>query len=179
MLVIITILVFIHYELGINYAKDIRNLYLGNNIFLIVELDGGNIMKIQISDTIITDEYSVMAKTEDIKKIAKKVADSPNGIVIVKGRDSKVVGIVRFREIIDLLLSKKDPAKLKFKDVIQKNIMTIKDTDNVERVIKRIRRRKPVATIVVNDKNQLVGYFSDSDMNYAGACLSIMNNILK
>ena len=136
-------------------------------------------MKIQIRDTIITDEYSVMTKTDDIKKIASKVAASPNGVVIVKGREGKVLGVVTYREVIDILLRKKDPAKLRFKDVIQENIMTIKDTDNVETVIKRMKRRKPVATIVVNDRDQLVGYFSDSDRNYAQTCLSIMGNILK
>ena len=131
-------------------------------------------MKIEVRDTIINDEYSVMTKTDDIKKIAKRVSTSPSGVVIVKGRDSEIMGVVTFREIIDVLSSKKDISKLKLKDV-----MTIKETDNVDRVISRVKRRKPDATIVVNERDQLVGYFSDSDMSYASACQKIMKDMLK
>ena len=42
---------------------------------------GGKFMKIEVRDTIINDEYSVMTKTDDIKKIAKKVSASPSGVV--------------------------------------------------------------------------------------------------
>ena len=136
-------------------------------------------MKILVKDTIITDEYSVMTKTDDVKKIAKKVADSPNGVVIVKGRESKILGVVTYNIIIDLLLSKKDISKLKFDDIIQKKIMIINDTDEIDRVIQRINRRKPVATVVVDKKGQLAGYFSESDLSYAVACQKIVNNILK
>ena len=136
-------------------------------------------MKIMVKDTIITDEYSVMTKTDDVKKIAKKVADSPNGVVIVKGRESKILGVVTYNVIIDLLLSNKDISKLKFDDIIQKKIMIINDTDEIDRVIQRINRRKPVATVVVDKKGQLAGYFSESDLSYAEACQKIVNNILK
>ncbi|WP_455392055.1 CBS domain-containing protein [[Eubacterium] cellulosolvens] len=136
-------------------------------------------MKIQIKDTIITDEYAVMTKTNDLKKLAKKIADSPNGVVIVKGRDSKILGVVTFKEIINILLSKKNLSKLKFDDVIQKKIMIVNDTDEVDKIIQRINRRKPVATIVVNKHGQLAGYFSASDLGYAKACQTIVNNILK
>lgn len=136
-------------------------------------------MKVQIRDTIITDEYSVMAKTDDIMKIAKKVADSPSGVVIVKGKDSKILGVVTYKEIIKSLMKSKKSSKLKLTDVLDKNIMTVNESDNIEKVIKRIKRRKPIATIVVNKNGQLVGYFSNSDVNYAEACQKIVNNILK
>jgi len=136
-------------------------------------------MQIQVRDAIIHDEYSVMTKTDDIKKIAKKVANSPNGVVVVKGRDSKVLGVVKFTDVINLLLDKKNLSKLRLKDILQKNIMIIKDTDKIERVLKRIKRRKPAATVVVNEKEQLVGYFSDSDMSYAQACQKFLNTVLK
>ena len=148
-------------------------------------------MKILVRDTIINDEYSVMTKTDDVKKIATKIASSPNGVVIVKGRDSKILGVVTFREIINNTLKKKDLSKLKFNDIIQTNIMMvekpnpkqkmmiIKDTDNIERVIKRMNRRKPVAAVVINEKDQLVGYFSESDKSYAEACQKVVNNILR
>jgi CBS domain containing-hemolysin-like protein len=136
-------------------------------------------MKIQVRDTIITDEYSVMVKTNDVKKIADKVAKSPNGVVVVKGKDSKILGVVTFREIINQTLDNKDLKKLKFDDLLQKKIMIIKDTDNVDRVIKRIKRRKPVATVVVNEKEQLVGYFSESDKSYAEACQKLVSSMLK
>lgn len=135
--------------------------------------------KIEVRDTIITDEYSVMTKTDDFNKIAKKVFESPTGLVIVKGRDNKILGVVTYKEIIDLYLNKKDLSKVKLKDVIQDNIMKIKDTDNIEKIIKRIKRRKPIATVVENKKGQLVGYFSDSDLNYANACVKIIKTFLK
>jgi Mg2+/Co2+ transporter CorB len=136
-------------------------------------------MKILVKDTIITDEYSIMTKSDDIKKVAKKVAASPNGVVIVKGRDSKILGVVTFEEIITALLSKKNISKLKLDDIIQTKIMIVNDTDEIDKIIQRINRRKPVATIVVNKKGQLAGYFSQSDLNYANACQKIVNNILK
>ena len=139
----------------------------------------GGIMKVQIRDTIITDEYSVITKTDNILKIAKKIADSPNGLVIVKGKNNKILGVVTFREIINAMLESKDLSKLKFNDVIQKNIMTVTDTDNIEKVIKRIKRRKPIATIVVDKKGSLAGFFSESDLSYANACQQLINNILK
>jgi CBS domain containing-hemolysin-like protein len=140
--------------------------------------NGGN-MEVQIRDTIITDEYLVMGKTNDILKIAEKVAESPSGLVIIKEKKGHVLGVITFKEIINNLLKKKNLKKVKFTDIIQKNIMKVKDTDNIEKVMKRIRRRKPIATIVVNDKDQLVGYFSESDLSYAKACQKIIDNILK
>ena len=116
----------------------------------------GATMEVQIRDTIITDEYSVMAKTDNLKKIAQKVADSPSS-----------------------MLNEKKLSNLKLNDVLQKNFMSVKETDNIEKVIKRSKRRKPVAIVVLNSKSQLVGYFSDSDLSYANACQQIVNNILK
>jgi CBS domain-containing protein len=136
-------------------------------------------MEVQVRDTIITDEYLVMKKTDNIVKIAEKVAESPSGLVIIQEGKGKILGVVTFRDIIELLLKNKNINKIKFKDVVQKNIMKVRETDNIEKVIKRIKRRKPVATIVVNEKDKLVGYFSDSDLSYAEACKSIIDNILK
>jgi predicted transcriptional regulator len=136
-------------------------------------------MEVQVRDTIITDEYLVMKRTANITKIAKKVSQSPSGLVIIQGKNEKILGVVTYKEIIDTLLAKKDLKKTKLKDILQKNIMTVKDTDNIERVIKRIKRRKPIATIVVNDKNKLVGYFSESDLSYADACRNIIDHIFK
>ena len=136
-------------------------------------------MKIQVKDTIISDEYAIMTMTNDFKKIAKKVADSPSGLVIVKGKDSKIMGVVTYSEIINRLLTEKDVSKIKFGDVIQNKIMIVNDTDELEQVIKRINERKPIATIVVNKKGQLAGLFSRSDLSYAEACQKIVNNILK
>jgi predicted transcriptional regulator len=136
-------------------------------------------MKIQIKDTIINDEYAVMTKTNDIKKIAKKVAASPGGVVIVKGKDSKILGVVTYEKVINVLLSKKDVSKVKFNDVIQNKIMIINDTDEIDKVISRVHKRKPVATIVVTKKGRLAGYFSRSDLSYAEACQKVVSNILK
>jgi predicted transcriptional regulator len=136
-------------------------------------------MEVQVRDTIITDEYLTMKRTADITKVAKKVSQSPSGLVIIQGKNDKILGVVTFKEIIDTLLKRKDLKKTKLKDILQKNIMTVKDTDNIERVIKRIKRRKPIATIVVNDKNKLVGYFSESDLSYADACRNIIDHIFK
>ncbi len=136
-------------------------------------------MKVQVRDTIITDEYLVMKKTDDIVKIAEKVAESPSGLVIIQESKGTILGVVTYRDIINLLLKKKDIKKIKFNDVIQKNIMKVKETDNIEKVIKRMKRRKPVATIVVNEKDKLVGYFSDSDLSYAEACKKIIDHMLK
>ena len=136
-------------------------------------------MEVQVRDTIISDEYLVMNKTNDVLKIAKKVAESPSGLVVIKETKGKVLGVVTFRNIIENLLKTKDISKIKFNNILQKNIMKVKDTDNIEKVIKRIKRRKPVATIVVDEKDQLVGYFSDSDLSYAEACKNIIDQILK
>lgn len=136
-------------------------------------------MKILVKDTIINDEYAVMTKTNDIKKLSKKVASSPSGVVIVKGKDSKILGVVTFSHVIDVLLSNDNLSKIKFEDMIQKKILLINDTDEVEKVISRIKKRKPIATIVVNKRGQLAGYFSNSDLSYAEACHKVVSTILK
>ncbi len=136
-------------------------------------------MEVQVRDTIITDEYLVLEKTDDIEKLAKKVAESPSGLVIIQEKKDKIIGVITYKEIITTFLTKKNIKKVKLTDILQKNFMTVKDTDNIEKVMKRINRRKPVATIVVNEKNKLVGYFSDSDLSYASACKKVIDHILK
>ena len=136
-------------------------------------------MEVQVRDTIITDEYLAINKTDNIVKIAKKLAESPNGLVIIKEGKGKVLGVVTFKEIITSVLNKKELSKLKLKDVIQKNYITVKETDNIDKVIKRIKRRNPVATIVVDERDRLVGYFSNSDLSYADACKQLIDHLLK
>lgn len=136
-------------------------------------------MEVQVRDTIISDEYLVMKKTNDVLKIAQNVAKSPTGIVIIQENEGKVLGVVTYSEIITNLLKAKDIKKVNVNDILQKNFMKVKDTDSIEKVIKRVKRRKPVATVVVNEKDDLVGYFSSSDLSYAEACKKIIDNILK
>ena len=136
-------------------------------------------MEVQVRDTIITDEYLTINKTDNIVKIAKKLVESPNGLVIIKQGKGKVLGVVTFKEIITSVLNKKDLSKLKLKDVLQKNYITVKETDNIDKVIKRIKRRNPIATIVVDDRDRLVGYFSNSDLSYADACKQLIDHLLK
>jgi CBS domain containing-hemolysin-like protein len=136
-------------------------------------------MEVQVRDTIITDEYLKMKKTNDIEKIAQKVAESPSGLVIIEEKKDQILGVITYKEIIGSLLKHKDIRKIKFKEILQKNILKVKDTDNIEKVIKRIKRRNPVATVVINDKDRLVGFFSESDLSYANACKKVIDHILK
>ena len=136
-------------------------------------------MEVQIRDTIITDEYTEMKKTDSFKKIAQEVAKSPSGIVIFTEKKGKVMGVVTYQEIISSLLGKKEISKLKLKDILKTNILEVKETDSIEKVIRRIRRRKPEATVVIDENGKLVGYFSESDLSYAKACQQLIHQILK
>ncbi|MEW5761203.1 MAG: CBS domain-containing protein [Candidatus Thermoplasmatota archaeon] len=118
--------------------------------------------KLKVNDFIITDEYDVVSAEEALKEVIKKLLEMKKGVLLVKNEE-KVLGVITERKILRKLLEKEKINLLKASEVMDTKIMFIKYDMELDEAIKEIKRQKPSAVIVNDEKDDFKGYFSPLD----------------
>jgi CBS domain-containing protein len=108
-----------------------------------------------------------VAPNAKLQVIAKKMRDYDVGsIPVCEG--SKVVGIVTDRDIaIRALANGKDVSKLQAKDVMSKDVIYCRDTEEAEDAVRVMEDNQIRRLPVLDESKQLVGMVSLGDISHA------------
>lgn len=108
-----------------------------------------------------------VAPNAKLETIAKKMRDYDIGsIPVCEG--GKILGMVTDRDIaIRALANGKDVSKLEAKDVMSKDVIFCRDTEEAEDAIRILEDNQIRRLPVLNDAKQLVGMVSLGDISHA------------
>lgn len=108
-----------------------------------------------------------MAPGTPLVEIAKKMHDLDIGCVPI-GENDRLIGMVTDRDITCRAVAKgADCTKLTARDVMSKEIVYCRDSENLEDAIRIMEDKKIRRLPVINEKKRLVGMLSLGDVSHA------------
>lgn len=108
-----------------------------------------------------------VAPSATLQQVAKKMKDFDVGAIPVC-EGGRPIGIVTDRDItIRVLANGKDVSKLTAKDVMSKNVVHCRDTEEAEDAIRIMEKNQVRRLPVLNEAQKLVGMVSLGDISHA------------
>lgn len=108
-----------------------------------------------------------VAPSATLQQVAKKMKDFDVGAIPVC-EGGKPIGIVTDRDItIRVLANGKDVSKLTAKDVMSKNVVHCRDTEEAEDAIRIMEKNQVRRLPVLDEAQKLVGMVSLGDISHA------------
>jgi CBS domain-containing protein len=108
-----------------------------------------------------------VAPNAKLHVIAKKMRDHDVGAIPVC-EDGRAVGMVTDRDIaIRALASGKDVSKIEARDVMSRNVISCRDSEEAEDALRIMESKKIRRLPVVNDAEKLIGMVSLGDISHA------------
>ena len=103
---------------------------------------------------------------ESVSDAAKRMKESNVGsVVVVDRKKNEVRGIVTDRKIVTSVVAEsRDPAKEPVGNIVSKSIITCDEESDVHDAMKLMGQNKVRRMPVVNDRKELVGVLSASDI---------------
>ncbi len=101
-----------------------------------------------------------------VAETAKKMKDSNVGsVVVIDKSNNEVKGIVTDRKIVTgVIAESRDPLREPVGNIVSKNLLTCRDDSDVHDVVRTMGQNKVRRMPVVNDRKELVGMLSMSDV---------------
>ncbi|ASJ02547.1 inosine-5-monophosphate dehydrogenase [Thermococcus profundus] len=108
---------------------------------------------------------AVIVKPNDtVHRVARVLARNKVGSAVVVDENDEIVGIITDRDILDKVVAKgKDPKKVKVKDVMTKNPITIEDDYSIQDAIDRMMD-KGVRRLLVTRLGKPIGFVTAADL---------------
>jgi CBS domain-containing protein len=107
-----------------------------------------------------------VAPNATLLQIAKKMKDFDVGAIPVCEGD-KAIGMVTDRDITISLAGGKDVSKLSARDLMSKNVIHCRDTEEAEDAIRIMEKNQIRRLPVLNEAQKLVGMVSLGDISHA------------
>ena len=116
-----------------------------------------------ISELNLNDEHITVGVEDSLREGAKRLLSVPGGILIVLDDDSKVKGVMGYKQFLQAIDKEMDMSSSKCGDIMEMDFMEVKNSDSIKEVLKQIRKRSPQAVVAVDENREFSGYFSPSD----------------
>ncbi len=105
----------------------------------------------------------MLTSNDTVKKAAEDMAKYWMGSLVIVD-DGKLVGIVTERDILSKLVTPgKDPSKVKIKDIMSKNVITIEEDKKIEDAVKLLKAHN-IKKLPVMKKGKLTGIITTTDI---------------
>jgi CBS domain-containing protein len=97
---------------------------------------------------------------ETVASIADKLISKDIGAIVVIGRDSKPVGIITERDIVEVVRTNRDPNKINAEDVMSSPLVTVElDLPLLSAI--ELMRKNGIRRVGVTKNNKLVGVVTE------------------
>ncbi|MGI8670583.1 MAG: CBS domain-containing protein [Aridibacter sp.] len=114
---------------------------------------------------IMTKTVGFCQAEDDLAKAVEIMREKDCGFVPVVNKKSEVIGIVTDRDIaIAVFMQKKTASKISIGDIIDRRIITCSEKDDVEDVLKKMRKHQVKRLPVIDKKEKLSGIISITDI---------------
>lgn len=137
--------------------------------------------KVMKVNKIMTKTVGFCQSKDDLAKAVEIMWQNDCGVVPIVDNESKVVGIISDRDAaVAAFLKKSALEKILISDHINGEVVTCSEKDDVEKVLKKMKKHQINRLPVVDKKEKLAGIISITDILLAaGKDKSLKKNILK
>lgn len=118
---------------------------------------------------IMNENVVTLPEDASVKDAAKEMNKHRIGSVVVtegKGAKKRVKGIVTERDMVRFIETKKDPAKVKLKEIMVKRVVTIPSNEDFM-IASHVMEEHKIKKLPVVDNGYLVGIITMTDINRA------------
>ena len=119
----------------------------------------------KVADVEYRDEYVTVETKQTVKKVAGRILDGfPAIIAAIVVKAGEPLGIVYLDTIVrQCVVGKKDAAKAKIEDIMDKDILKVTDQEDIEIVKQKVAQLKPHGIIVTDARGSVEGFISPRD----------------
>ena len=130
-----------------------------------------------IAELNLNDEHITVGVDDSLREGAKRLLSVPGGILIVLDDDSKVKGVMGYKQFLQAIDKEMDMSSSKCGDIMEMDFMEVKNSDSIKEVLKQIRKRSPQAVVSVDENREFSGYFSPSDYKESRAIVKSLKSL--
>lgn len=130
-----------------------------------------------IAELNLNDEHITVGVEDTLREGAKRLLSVPGGILIVLDDDSKVRGVMGYKQFLQAIDKQMDMNSSKCGDIMEMDFMEVKNTDSIKYVLKQIKKRSPQAVVSVDENGEFSGYFSPSDYKESRAIVKSLKSL--
>ena len=130
-----------------------------------------------IAELNLNDEHITVGVEDTLREGAKRLLSVPGGILIVLDDDSRVKGVMGYKQFLQAIDKEMDMSASKCGDIMEMDFMEVKNTDSIKEVLKQIKKRSPQAVVSVDGNGESSGYFSPSDYKESRAIVRSLKSL--
>lgn len=130
-----------------------------------------------IAELNLNDEHITVGVEDTLKEGAKRLLSVPGGILIVLDDDSRVKGVMGYKQFLQAIEKEMDMSSSKCGEIMEMDFMEVKNSESIKDVLKKIRKRSPQAVVSVDDNGEFSGYFSPSDYKESRAIVKSLKSL--
>ena len=130
-----------------------------------------------IAELNLNDEHITVGVEDTLREGAKRLLSVHGGILIVLDDDSRVKGVMGYKQFLQAIDKEMDMSVSKCGDIMEMDFMEVKNTDTIKEVLKQIKKRSPQAVVSVDGNGEFSGYFSPSDYKESRAIVRSLKSL--
>ena len=115
--------------------------------------------------------------SDTLQEAARRLLTVPGGILIVLDDESKVKGIIGYKQLLLAIDKEIDTKTATCAEHMEMDYMEIRLHEDLVDVLKNIRKRSPQAVVAVDDNGDFSGYFSPSDYQESRAMVKSLKRL--
>ncbi len=122
--------------------------------------------RLKVCDMVISDEFILVPKDVDARRLAEIILQNPNEVILVKD-GTKVIGKVDATSFLRAIIDGRIKVDQEPGQLMERDIMEVSESDPLEKVLPKMFEHKPHAVIVTDETGNFKGYFSPQDCRLA------------
>tara|TARA_B100001109_G_C18764765_1_gene427744 strand:+ start:39 stop:458 length:420 start_codon:yes stop_codon:yes gene_type:complete len=130
-----------------------------------------------VADLELNDEHITAGLSDTLQEAARRLLTVPGGILIVLDDESKVKGIIGYKQLLLAIDKEIDTKTATCAEHMEMDYMEIRLHEDLVDVLKNIRKRSPQAVVAVDDNGDFSGYFSPSDYQESRAMVKSLKRL--
>ena len=130
-----------------------------------------------VSELNLNDEHITVGVDDTLKEGAKRLLSVPGGVLIVLDDDSRVKGVMGYKQFLQAIDRDMDTNSVKCGELMEMDFMEVKNSDNLKDVLKSVKKRSPQAVVSVDENGEFSGYFSPSDYKESKAIVKSLKSL--
>ena len=130
-----------------------------------------------VGDLNLEDEHITVGVSDTLQEAARRLLTVPGGILIVLGDDSKVKGVMGYKQFLIAIDKQIDTTTATCGEYMELDFMEVSNNETLSSALKKIRQRTPQAVVAVDFNGEFSGYFSPSDFKKSKSLVKSLKGV--
>ena len=130
-----------------------------------------------VGDLNLEDEHITVGVSDTLQEAARRLLTVPGGILIVLGDDSKVKGVMGYKQFLIAIDKQIDTTTATCGEYMELDFMEVSNNETLKSALKKIRQRTAQAVVAVDSNGEFSGYFSPSDFKKSKSLVKSLKGV--